>query len=228
MAAATPTDGSPGLRADARRNRALILQAARDTVVDLGPGAPLEEIAARAGVGIATLYRRFPERSALLRAVVLDLLQRVAEAAEAALAEEDDPFQALARYMHGALDIRVSAVMPILIGEIAPEDMEVQQASRRSGAAVQALIDQAQAAGALRPDVAFADIALMLIRLARPLPGPFPRAVDDALAHRHLALVLDGLRTSAHQEEGLPGPAFSMADLQGIGAQQDSAPHDSG
>lgn len=211
----------PGLRADARRNRALLLQAARDCFVELGPGAPLEEIAARAGVGIATLYRRFPERGALTRAVVLDLLQQVTAEAEAALAEEIEPFQALARYMHGALDLRVSAVMPMLIGEIAPDDTEVQQASQRASQGVHTLMARAQAAGALREDVTFADIALMLIRLARPLPGPFPRAVDDALAHRHLALVLDGLRSAAQHEEALPPPALAQADLRRIGARRD-------
>src|SRR5437660_7832920 len=106
-------DGRP-LRADARRNREQLLAAARDVFVEQGAGAPLDEIARRAGVGIATLYRHFPDRTALMRAVALDLLDRVAAEAEKALAEERDPFEALARYMHAALEQRISAVIPAL------------------------------------------------------------------------------------------------------------------
>src|SRR5215469_15537539 len=69
------------LRADARDNRRRLLEAARDVFIDRGPGAPLEEIARRAGTGIATLYRRFPDRRALIRDVVLDALQRTADEA---------------------------------------------------------------------------------------------------------------------------------------------------
>src|SRR6059058_3759513 len=101
---ATPSSGgAPRMRADARRNRDQILVAARDIFADHGPGAPLEEIARRAGVGIGTLYRRFPDRPSLLRAVALDMLSRVAQEAQLALAEEPNAFQALARYMHRAL-----------------------------------------------------------------------------------------------------------------------------
>ena len=65
--------GRRGLRADARRNREHVLAAAREVFVEQGADAPLDEIARRAGVGIATLYRRFPDRAALLRAVALDV-----------------------------------------------------------------------------------------------------------------------------------------------------------
>src|SRR5207249_7909435 len=91
-------DGRP-LRADARQNRERILAAARDVFVELGAGAPLEEISRRAGTGIATLYRRFPDRLALMRAVVLDSLARTEEEARLAAEEEPDAFHALARYM---------------------------------------------------------------------------------------------------------------------------------
>ena len=85
------------LRADARLNRERILAAARDSFVERGADVPLEEIAARAGVGIATLYRRFPDRAALQRAVALDVLTRVGQEARAAIEEEPDAFSALDR-----------------------------------------------------------------------------------------------------------------------------------
>ena len=76
------------LRADARRNQEQVLQAARDLFVERGIDCPLEEIARRAGVGIGTLYRRFGDRDALVRAVLVDALELSRASAEAALAEE--------------------------------------------------------------------------------------------------------------------------------------------
>src|SRR5437762_2748139 len=116
-----------GLRADARRNRDQVLAAARDVFVELGADAPLDEVARRAGVGIATLYRRFPDRAALQRAVALDVLRRAGEAAHRAEAEEPDAVAALGRYMHAALDLRISAVLPALLGRISFEDDEISQ-----------------------------------------------------------------------------------------------------
>src|ERR671937_2812476 len=93
----TPNRRRP-LRADALRNREHVLAAARAVFVEQGADAPLDDIARRAGVGIATLYRRFPDRDALMRAVVLDVLTNVGQQARLALAEEADGFQALRRY----------------------------------------------------------------------------------------------------------------------------------
>jgi AcrR family transcriptional regulator len=205
-----------GLRADARRNQVRILAAARDTVIEHGPDAPLEEIAARAGVGIATLYRRFPHRRALLRAVALDTLQQVATEAELALAEESNAWQALVRYMRRALELRVSAVLPALVDRVSLDDEEFRAARDRSAALIQQMIDQAQAEGTLRTDVTFADISLLLIRLSRPLPGPFPRALRDDLAHRHLTLLLDALGADRDRAAPLPGPALTLADLRSL------------
>ncbi len=106
------------MRADARENRERILLAARHVFADQGPQAPLEDIARQAGVGIATLYRRFPDRQSLIRAVALDVWRRATHEAQAALAEEVDAFRALARYMHRALDLRIAAVMPLLAGQL--------------------------------------------------------------------------------------------------------------
>ena len=202
-------DGQAPLRADARRNRDQILVAARDVFADNGPGAPLEEIARRAGVGIGTLYRRFPDRQALLRAVALDVLSRIGQEARQALAEEPDAFHALARYMHRALDLRISAAMPALVTQV-DMDAEVLAARRASIEPIERIVEAARAAGSLRPDVSAGDIGMLLVRLARPLPGPFPPGVNAELAHRHLGLLLDGLRAGS---AALPGPSLSLDDL---------------
>lgn len=206
-----------GLRVDARRNRERVLRAAGDVFLEQGADAPLDEIARRAGVGIATLYRRFPDREALLRAVALDLLARAEEEARLAPAAEPDPMRALSRYLHRALDLRISAVMPALLGHISFEDEQLKRARAQTVEPLLRLIEAAQASGQLRSDVAFADIGLLLVRLSRPLPGPFPRQLDLSLAHRHLELLLAGL--SAASEVGTPrlsGPAMSLADLQNL------------
>ena len=203
------------MRADARRNRDLILAAARDVFVEHGSDAPLEAIAARAGVGIGTLYRRFPGREHLMREVVRDALHKIGEEGRQALAEEPDAFRALARYLHRALDLHVSAVIPALLDRVSLEDEEMRRLRAWTSAPMQEMIDRAQAEGTLRPDVTFGDVGLLLVRLARPLPGPFPRPLGDALAHRHLALLLDALRAGGHAAaDPLPGPALSLADLQ--------------
>jgi AcrR family transcriptional regulator len=221
---ATKAGGSRRLRADARRNRDRLLLAARDVFVERGTGAPLDEIARRAGVGIGTLYRRFPARQALLRAVALDVWRQVADEARRALAEEPDAFKALTRYMHRALEHRVAAIMPALAGEVALDDQEARRLAGESTEALQRIIDAAQAEGTLRQDVAFGDIGLLLIRFRRPLPRPLPRAVEESLAHRHIELVLDGLRAGRDRPPtALPGPAMSVYDLRAAAAEAGGA-----
>jgi AcrR family transcriptional regulator len=212
-------DESPAMRADARRNRDRLLSAARDVFIEHGPGAPLEYISARAKVGIATLYRRFPNRASLMSAVVLDALEQVAEEARLALAEEADAFSALARYMHRALDLRVAAVIPSLLGQVPLDDDPAIVAARREATApISRMIELAHEDGTLRADVEFGDIGLMVVRLSRPLPGSFPPSMEAALAHRHLDLVIDGLRAVRDGSEVVPeGSGLSLGELQALG-----------
>jgi AcrR family transcriptional regulator len=218
------TSSGRGLRADARRNREQVLAAARDVFVELGADAPLDEVAHRAGVGIATLYRRFPDRTALQRALALDVLARTAEAARRAQTQESDAVAALGRYMHAALDLRISAVMPALLGQISFEDDEIRLARQQATEPVLRIIAAGQMAGQLRPDVAFGDIGTLLVRLSRPLPGPFPRELDLRLAHRHVDLFLDALRMSpGSRPTELSGPALTLGELQNLGAGHVSA-----
>jgi AcrR family transcriptional regulator len=210
--------GTRRVRVDAERNRERLLIAARDVFVEQGPEAPLDEIARRAGVGIATLYRRFPDRQALMRAVVIDALARVAEEAGRALAEELNGFAALVRYMHAALDLRIAAVIPALLGQVPLDDPEVAKLRAAAVAPEQAIIDAAQEEGMLRADVTFADIGLLIIRLSRPLPGAFPHELDASLAHWHLEIVIDGLRTVRDPSApALAGPALTLGDLRTFG-----------
>jgi AcrR family transcriptional regulator len=206
------------LRSDALRNEGQILVAARDVFVERGPAAPLEDIARRAGVGIGTLYRRFGDRHALMRAVVLDALAHTRREAERALAEEPDGFAALTRYMHAVLDIGVAAVIPALIDELELDEGELRPARDASASAIQRLIDTAHDDGTLPEEVTFGDIGTLLVRLSRPLPGPVTAELSNRLAHRHVDLLIEGLRPSAERHKVVEGPALTHGDLRAIRA----------
>jgi AcrR family transcriptional regulator len=204
------------MRADARDNRRRLLVAARDAFTERGPGAPLDEIARRAGTGIATLYRHFPDRKALMLEVIRDAIEQTIEDARQAAAEEPDPFRALARYMHRVVDARTAAVIPSLLGAVPLDDEQVREARETGPAILQAMVDAAQRAGTLRADVTAADIGMLMVRMSRLLPGGFDPETNAGLSHRHLDLVLDGLRAAGQQSARLGGPELSMADLRGI------------
>jgi AcrR family transcriptional regulator len=198
-------------RADALRNREQILHAAVDLLVEDGPAVALETIARRARVGIATLYRHFPDRSVLFRHVAADVLRQSAEAARAALAEEPDAFTALARYLHDAIDIRIGVVMPILAERILT-DTELTAARDASQNAIAALVKAAHDEGSLRPDVGSGDIGLLMIRMTPPLPVNISPEDNHRLSHRQLELVLDGLLRFL-AVDSLPGRPLDIDEL---------------
>jgi AcrR family transcriptional regulator len=198
------------MRADARRNLEQLLAAARDLVADKGAGVALDEVAQRAGVGIATLYRRFPDRTALLRGVVIDALGQTRAVAEQAAAENDDAFEALAAYLRAALELRVSAVIPQVLDVLDLEEPELAEAREAAARSTEALVEAAHVSGDLPKDVTFADVGMMLVRIARPLPGPMDDELKHDLARRHLELFIRGLRRA---DGDLNGPELSRSDL---------------
>ncbi|MEU2428104.1 helix-turn-helix domain-containing protein [Streptomyces sp. NPDC007861] len=209
--AATALRRAPRPRADALRNRERIVAAAREMFVELGPDVPLDEIARRAGVGNATLYRNFPERTALVHEVVLSVMRRTTERAEAAAATEPDTFAALSRFTHEAADERIGALCPMLSGTFDHDHPDLLAERDRLEQAVRGLIDRAQAAGRVRTDIAVGDLMVALSQLTRPLPGT--GCLDfDRFIHRHLQLLLDGLEAPARS--GLPGTAVTLEDLR--------------
>ncbi|MBA4865415.1 TetR/AcrR family transcriptional regulator [Streptomyces sp. PSKA54] len=198
-------------RADALRNRERIVVAAREMFVEFGAEVPFDEIARRAGVGNATLYRHFPDREALVREVVCSVMDGTSELAEAALAEEGDAFAALRRFVHAAADERIGALCPMLSGSFDKHHPDLLAARERIEALVEALMERARRAGQLRSDVAVGDLMVALSQLTRPLPGTGCLGMDR-FVHRHLQLFLDGLQAPARSE--LPGTAATLEDLR--------------
>jgi AcrR family transcriptional regulator len=201
----------PRLRADASRNRERIVAAAREVFVEYGADAPLDEIARRAGVGNATVYRHFVDRRELSREVALSVMRRLADRAETAVVEEADAFEALRRYVHAAADERVGALCLLLSESVNDHDPDVLEARDRLERAAEDVMVRARSSGQLRADVAAGDLFLALSQLTRPLPGR--GCVDfDRFVHRHLEVFLDGLQAPARSI--LPGSAATIEELR--------------
>jgi AcrR family transcriptional regulator len=208
---ATPVRKVSRPRADALRNRERIVTAAREMFVEFGPDVPLDEIARRAGVGNATVYRNFPDRDALVREVVCSVMDRTALAAEVALEETGDAFEALSRFVHAAADERISALCPMVQSTFDRNHPDLEAARERLEELTAAIMERARRAGQLRDDVGVGDLMLVVSQLSRPPAGTQCAGVDRFL-HRHLQLLLDGLRAPARSE--LPGTSITMEDLR--------------
>lgn len=206
-----PVDALDGLRSDARRNHWQVLEAARQAVLERGPGVALDEIAKAAGVGIGTLYRRFGDRSGLLKAVALDALGQTRVAAEQAIADHDVGFEALAAYMRTALELRTAAVIPQVMDQLDMNDPDLGLERDAGAAVLNAIIEKAHDDGSLAQTIAFADVGTVLVRLSRPLPGSVESETDLALARRQLDLVLLGLQHAS--DDTVSGEGLSREQL---------------
>lgn len=177
-----------GLRADAARNYERIVTAAAHAFEDTGPEATLEEVARRAGVGIATVYRRFGNRELLVRAVLEQLL---ADEIEPIIrVRTDDPWQDLTGALHAAVDVLAGRrVLLRLARETGAFRSESLQPHGRS---LDELLQRAVAAGAARPDLQVRDLAAVLM-MALSTVHPCDTGEDDR--RRYLALLINGLRT---------------------------------
>jgi AcrR family transcriptional regulator len=194
------------LRRDARRNRAAIVAAARQVFCDQGLEAPLEQIARHARVGIATLYRRFPNRGALLDAVLTDNLQAHIDAAEQALAS-DDPWDGFASYLEQSCRLQAAdRGLNDVMGMRFPRATATEAAKTRLFELVGQLVDRAQQSGHLRADLTLEDLAFLNWANTRILPAVRAAGAPDAW-RRYLGLLLDGFR--AERAHPLPHPPLS-------------------
>jgi len=194
----TPFPERP-LRADAERNRQRLLASARELFATKGLSVGLDEIARHAGVGVATAYRRFPDKAQLVDTLYADHVEHLVELAREGLGA-DDPWAALAAFMERTVEANASnrAVKELMFDSAGDERLALVGRARDQLMPVAAqLLAAAQASGDVRSDVAVTDLPLIQFMVSGLSELGGPNAA--ALRRRQLALVLDGLRT--------PGPA---------------------
>lgn len=207
------TSATPVLRADAERNRDRILRAAAEAFATTGPDTPVEEIASAAGVAVGTLYRRFPDRQALIRGVALMNFAKTVAEVQLAAQEESTGWDALVRIFgqsqHLRLAMRFALELPTA-RRILEGDPDAVVLKRQMIAVFDAVVQKAQAEGSVRTDIGSGDVAVAFVFLARQIPALHIESAPLA-TQRILALMLDAFR--AHPVEPLPGRPLTPADL---------------
>jgi AcrR family transcriptional regulator len=198
------------LRRDAERNRLRILAAAGELFAERGLGVTLDDIARHAGVGVGTVYRRYPDKELLIDALFEERLKGLCEAAETALAVED-PWAGFVLFLErgGELQARDRGLKE-LIADHAHGGECVVRSRDRLRLLVTELFERAKRAGVVRADAEAFDTPLIFMML-----GPLmDRAhdVDPDLWRRYLGLVLDGLRPAAATPLPRPAPTPDQLD----------------
>jgi AcrR family transcriptional regulator len=193
-----------GRQAEAERNDRLVLDAARAVVASKGPDATVADIAAAAGVGMGSLYRRYGSKDDLLRHVCTLAMNETIQAAERALAA-DDPWTGLTEYVTECVRQR-TGLLGALAGSI-ETTRQMWTTSKRSRDLMARVLSRARNAGVLRSDVTVLDVAWLIEAIGRSGKAE-PGGEDAVIRERLTAVALDGLRpaTAGHPLTALAGP----------------------
>ncbi len=201
------------LRRDAEENRRRLLEAAREVFAEHGFEATMDQIAARAGVGIGTAYRRFTNKDELIGALFQDRIDEVTAVVERALAKEE-PWQGVVTYLEGSIELHAcDRGLKQLVFSSPSHRQFVAEARAQLKPKVDELVERARAAGVLRPGVETTDlimVQLMVGAVAEPAAGGAPAAW-----RRFLPILLAGL-SDADDAEPLPGAALSLDQLDAL------------
>ncbi|MEV4509988.1 helix-turn-helix domain-containing protein [Dactylosporangium sp. NPDC049525] len=183
--------GGRARRVDAQANRGRILDVAEDVFGKGGATASTEEVARLAGVGIATVFRHFPTKAALLQAVLIRRFDRLREQAEALLdtAEPGAAFFGFFRHLVADAATKI-AIGDALLDAGGDDDGEAARASAGLRRAVGALLDRAQRAGEVRDDVELPEVYALLVATSRAAAHP---NLDAEVSARVLDIVFAGL-----------------------------------
>jgi AcrR family transcriptional regulator len=209
MASTSPPASERPLRRDAERNRLRILEAAREVFADRGFDASLDQIAAHAGVGVGTVYRRFPDKDTLIDALFEDRIGEVAAAGQRALTASD-PWQGLVDFLQqtNALLARDRGLKQALLSRGAHR---TEHAREKIVPIATELVARAQQAGTLRADLDPLD--LPIIQLMVSAIAEFTREVSPELWQRALTIIIDGLATTRQTPTPLPGKPLDRDQL---------------
>lgn len=202
------------LRADAQRNKVAILRAAREVFGERGLDAPLEEVALRAGVGSATLYRRFPSKVHLIEAVFEKEMRAYTSAVETGI-EDSDPWHGFVSTIMAICEMQAAdRALADLVTMTPPSQAAVMQdVAARGSELIHRLVERAHASGDLRPDFTPQDVVLLFMSNA----GVVRRMFDDApdAWRRIVGFLLDGLHGS--RMGGLPDAPAESAIWDAMG-----------
>lgn len=209
---AAPTPGDRPLRRDAERNRQRILQGARECFAARGLGVSLDEIARQSDVGVGTVYRRYPDKQALIEVLFEEHLDALARVLEDGLADPD-PWAGLTGALERALEMQAAdrGLMELVLG--GAHGGEATRCARdRLLPLSEKLVARAQADGSLRGDVRKTDLPILQLMVASLIHQA--RDIEPDLWRRYLAIVLDGLRTRRDEPTPLAVGAPTEDELE--------------
>ena len=166
------------LRVDAQRNLEHVLRAAREVFGELGYGAPMEDVARRARVGVGTVYRRFPSKDVLVRRIAEEETSRLTDQARAALGQEDEPWSALSRFLRTSVASGAGRLLPPQVprvgvaDEAGADEARVPQQRMQPGAGELRLVSEPAPSVAADPEddagaAALLDVVGRLVERAR-------------------------------------------------------------
>jgi AcrR family transcriptional regulator len=199
------------LRRDAQRNRQRILDAARELFAEQGLGVTLNDIAHHAGVGVGTVYRRFPDKAQLIEELFDQQIGELVALMEEAL-EDPDPWHGLTGYLRRNLELQACdrAFREIITGT--PDGAErVGRIRQRMFPLATRLVQRAKDAGALRADFEPSDVPMLFMMLTTVLDSA--RDVAPDLWRRYLEIVLQGLRAEPTAPEPLCAPSLGQRQV---------------
>ena len=210
-----PVVSEPTLRRDAARNRDKILAAARAAFDEEGVDVGVEVIAQRAGVGVGTLYRRFPTKELLIEAVVTEVLEAVLSAARSALAHESasDGFTEYLRAV-GQLQSEHAGCLTRLWNDSPGEVRDRIEEAGRS------LLARAQQAGAVRTDLVYEDVIVLFWSLRGVIETT--AAVSPGAWQRHLDLLVTSLAPGGEPLRHPPLTADQVQEAKDAVARRES------
>jgi AcrR family transcriptional regulator len=192
------------LRADARRNREAVMAAAKKLFADEGLDAQMPDIAKAAKVGVGTVYRHFPTKDDLIRALAMERFERFSEKTQEALAS-DDPWEGLCEFIRFAVEIQADDRGLCEVMGSRPEVMNEAALAVGLDKLTEEMVKRAQRSGDLRKDVEWQDIPMIACSIGSatqattgPGLGRWPRLVE---------ILIDGLRAPADKK--LPKPLAS-------------------
>jgi AcrR family transcriptional regulator len=209
----TPASERP-LRKDAERNRQRILDAARELFAQEGVGVTLNDVAHHAGVGVGTVYRRFPEKAQLIEELFEQQVSELVGLMEEAV-ENPDPWEGLTGFLRRNLELqaRDRAFREIIVGtpETAQRMREIRARMFPLGAR---LVQRAKDAGALRADFEPSDVPMMFLMLTTVLDAA--REVEPDLWRRYLEVFIQGLRAEPTPPAPLATPALDGQQVPSV------------